>query len=569
LEQARLCNGHPYQVIFFKIVAVMEYKSPLDKLYEWECTQPDKVYLRQPVNDVWYSWTWKETAEEVRRMANALMAMNLAPKSHIGLISKNCAHWIICDLAIMMSGHISVPLYPNLLAAGIRQILLHSEVFVLFVGKLDDWQSMKSGVPDGVNCISLPFYPHKEYENWQDIIRKFSPLNQNIDRNPEDIATIIYTSGTTGNPKGAMHSFNNFSFAISNAIPYLGFTDHERFFSYLPLSHIAERILVEMGSLYTGGQVYFAESLEKFPENLFVARPSVFLGVPRIWKKFQERILEHMSGKRLNSLLKIPVVSGLVKKKIKRKMGLSHAVNIFTGAAPMPVELIQWFGKLGMHIQEAYAMTENCCYSHVSRNNKIKIGFVGQALPHCEVRLDNNEILVRHEAMMRGYYKDSQTTNESFTADQFFRTGDEGFIDSEGFLKITGRVKDIFKTSKGKYVSPSPIELKLSCNMDVEFICVLGAGLPQPFALVTLSDLGKRRNKRELMEEFKKTLHSINASLESHEKLAKIVILSEQWTIENGLITSSFKIKRNELEKKYRPCFEKWSDQNGNLILEN
>lgn len=539
-------------------------------LYQWESTAPDKVYLRQPINDVWHTWTWKQTAEEVRRMAAALKAMNLPPNSNIAMISKNCAHWMMCDLAIMMSGHTSVPLYPNLNAATIRQILEHSGSKLLFVGKLDDWNSMKPGVPEGLKCISFPFYEHKEYEQWKDIIAKHEPIKENITRRPEELATIIYTSGTTGMPKGVMHKFHNFSFAASNAMPYLGLDTTSKFFSYLPLSHIAERLLVEIGSIYTGGEVSFAESLEKFPKNLAESKPTVFLGVPRIWTKFQQGILAKLPQKKLNTLMKIPVISGLIKKKIKKGLGLIDATNILTGAAPTPASLIKWFETVGIKIQEAYAMTENCCYSHVSLNNNIKIGFVGQPLPKCEVKLgENNEILTRHEALMTGYYKEPQMTKESFTEDGFLRTGDEGFIDNEGFLKITGRVKDIFKTAKGKYVAPSPIEMKISGNSDVEQVCVVGTGLPQPIALVTLSESAKKKSKEEIKISLEESLSVINTTLDAHEQLNKIVALKGEWTVENEMLTPSMKIKRNLVEKKYSFNYENWEKQRGFVVWEN
>ncbi len=547
----------------------MAYKSPLEMLYQWEQTAPDKVYMRQPINDVWHTWTWKQTGDEVRRMAAAIKAMNLSPNSNIAMVSKNCAHWMMCDLAIMMSGHTSVPLYPNLNSVTIRQILDHSGAKLLFVGKLDDWNLMRPGVPEGVKCISFPFYEHKEFEQWKDIIARHQPIKENIIRNPNELSTIIYTSGTTGMPKGVMHKFHNFSFAASHAMPYIGLGSSTKFFSYLPLSHIAERLLVEIGSIYTGGEVAFAESLEKFPKNLAEAKPTVFLGVPRIWSKFQQGILKKLPQKKLNVLLQIPILSGLIKKKIKAGIGLTETANILTGAAPTPATLIKWFETIGIKIQEAYAMTENCCYSHVTLNNNIKIGFVGQPLPNCEVKLgDNNEILTKHEGLMEGYYKEPEMTKESFTSDGFLKTGDEGFIDSQGFLKITGRVKDIFKTAKGKYVAPSPIEMKLSGNSDVEQVCVVGTGLPQPIALVTLSESGKKKSEDEIKTSLGESLNTINPTLDAHEQLDKIVVIKGEWTVENEMLTPSMKIKRNVVEKKYNANYENWEKQKGDIVWE-
>ncbi len=293
----------------------MENALPLDMLYKWEATTPDKVYLRQPIDDVWHTWTWKQVGDETRRMAAVLRAMQLPAESKVALVSKNCAHGIICDLAIMMAGHISVPLYPNLSADTMLQTLQHSEAKVLFVGKLDAWNSMKQGVPQEVKCISFPFTEHEEYDKWEDLITHYSPLKENRSRDAGEVSTIVYTSGTTGRPKGVMHRVKNFSFVAENAIPFLGFKSIDRFFSYLPLSHIAERLLVETISLYVGGEVSFAASLQKFAKNLAEAKPTVFLGVHRIWSKFQQAILAKMPQKKLDTILKIPLVSTLVKEK--------------------------------------------------------------------------------------------------------------------------------------------------------------------------------------------------------------------------------------------------------------
>jgi long-chain acyl-CoA synthetase len=322
-----------------------------------------------------------------------------------------------------------------------------------------------------------------------------------------------------------------------------------------------------MGSLYTGGKVSFAESLDTFAANLSEASPSVFLGVPRIWTKFQQGILKKLPQKKLNVLLSIPIISNLIKKKIQKGLGLSKARNIFTGAAPTPVSTIKWFEKLGIKIQEAYAMTENTCYSHVSFKSKIKIGSVGQALPLCKVKLsEQKEILIKHDALMDGYYKDENETNKTII-DGWLYTGDEGEIDTNGFLTITGRVKDIFKTSKGKYVAPSPIEMKLSANKNLEQICVVGSGLPQPIVLVVLSDRGKAKSKEDLIASLEKTMEIVNPKLDSHEKLHNIVVVAEDWTIENNLLTPTMKIKRNAIEKIYKSNYIIWYEEDRVIII--
>ena len=237
---------------------------------------------------------------------------------------------------------------------------------------------------------------------------------------------------------------------------------------------------------------------------------------------------------------------------------MSNAEYVFTGAAPTSTSTIKWFERLGIKIQEAYAMTENTCYSHVSFKNKIKIGSVGQPLPLCEVKLsERNEILVKHKALMDGYYKDEIETKKTII-DGWLHTGDEGKIDLAGFLTITGRVKDIFKTEKGKYVAPSPIEMKLVANKNLEQICVVGSGLPQPIALAVLSVRGKNKSKGDLINSLERSMKIVNQKFNQHERLHNIIILKEEWTIENKLLTPTMKIKRNSIEKKYQDVYLSW-----------
>lgn len=542
------------------------YPSPLEMLYKWEKQNPDSLYMRQPINNQWHEWTWSQTAIQVRKMAAYLQSLDLEPNSKIAILSKNCAHWIMTDLAIMMSGHVSVPLYPNLKAESIKQILEHSETKLVFVGKLDAFEDMRPGIPKDMPCIAYPFYSEEGYPIWDDLIKDVDPVSEDVVRDPMDLATIIYTSGTTGLPKGVMHKFYNFSFATSNAVPLLELKTEARFFSYLPLCHIAERLLVQMGSLYSGGMVSFAESLDTFAQNLSDTKPTVFLGVPRIWTKFQQGILSKLPQNRLNILLNIPFVSSLIKNKIKAGLGLQNADNVFTGAAPTPVSVLNWFKRLGIEIQEAYAMTENCCYSHVTLNDQIKFGYVGKALPHCDVKLsDDKEILIKHVALMDGYYKEEKQTNETII-DGWLHTGDEGYIDEQGYLKITGRVKDLFKTSKAKYVAPAPIEMKLSANKNIEQVCVVGSGLPQPIALITLSEYGKGRTREDVADSLCKTVKIVNPKFDSHEHIKKIVILEKEWTIENNLLTPSMKIKRKEVESLYQDKYVEWYENDDSII---
>ncbi|MFK7904226.1 MAG: AMP-binding protein [Chitinophagales bacterium] len=544
-------------------------KTPLEMLYQWEKTKPDATYLSQPLGDKYHHWTWKEAGQEVRRMAAALKALDFPPQSNIALISKNCAHWMMTDLAIMMAGHVSVPMYPNLHAETVRYILEHSQAKAIFIGKLDDWDSMKSGLTDDILPISFPLYGPEGYNKWEDLTAKQEPIEGEPNRTMDETMTIIYTSGTTGTPKGVVHNFEALAFATTNALKerFNPGPNGGRFFSYLPLSHIAERLLTGMGGMYSGGQVYFAQSLDTFNKDLSTARPTVFLAVPRIWTKFKGAILSKMPQKKLNILLKIPVISGVIKKKIQTNLGLDQVQHVISGAAPIAPSLLEWYQKLGLDIQEAYGMTENAAYSQSNPKGKCKIGTVGTVMPGVDCKIsDIGEILVKSKATMQGYYKEPEKTADTMTEDGYLKTGDQGEIDANGYLKITGRVKDIFKTAKAKYVAPSPIELKLSRNHYIEQVCVVGTGMPQPMAMIVLTEEGMKTDRSEVAESLQETFAEVNPTLAKHEKLKKAIIMQEAWTVENEMLTPSLKIKRNPLEKKFSPNYDKWYEDKDAVV---
>ncbi|MFN3489320.1 MAG: AMP-binding protein, partial [Emticicia sp.] len=489
-------------------------KTLLEYFYHWEATTPENTYLRQPFGDDFKDFTFKEAGRQTRSLAAYLKSLNLPEKSNIGLVSKNCAEWLIADFAIMMAGHISVPFYATLTDTQINQVLTHSGCEVLFVGKLDDWAGMKSGIPANVKCISFPTYnPDASHVQWNDVLAKYAPMTENYVPNLADIFTIIYTSGTTGNPKGVMLKYGAMASVIYHTKDVAKLeTKNARFFSYLPLCHIAERNIIEAAAVTMGATIYFAETLESFAKNLAAAEPTHFLAVPRIWTKFQLGILGKMPEKKLNFLLKIPILSSIVKKKIRKGLGLEKAVVILTGAAPMPATLIKWFRNLGVIIQEAYGMTENVGAVCMMPKEQVKDGTVGKVYPGMEVKIstETGEILTRSNWNMDGYYKEPVLTAETIDADNWIHTGDVGELDAENYLKITGRVKEMYKTSKGEYVAPAQIEFGFADNNFIEQICVVGNDLPQPIGLIVLSDLGKATDKQVVRESLEATLKDVN-----------------------------------------------------------
>ena len=554
----------------------MAEKTTLEHFYTWEQTTPDKIYLRQPYGDTFKDYTWKEVGNQARKMA-AYLKETLPPKSHVGISSKNCAHWIINDLAIMMAGHVSVPFYATLSAEQLNQVLVHSECKVVFVGKLDHGINFYAGIPADVKVIAYDAEyensPADRYETWSQITARYEPLQDAFLPKPDDMMSIVYTSGTTGMPKGVMINYSANSDSLGNAFHYIGLgggNDNARFFSYLPLCHIAERSFVESGSLASNGTVYFSESLELFANNLRAAQPTHFLAVPRIWTKFQMGILGKMPQKKLNILLSIPIVSGLIGSKIRKGLGLDKAKYILTGAAPMSSESIAWYHRLGIKINQAYGMSENMGGHTSTLVGGYKPGTVGKPYPGAKTRIDpeTGEIQVNASWNTIGYFKEPEQTKALYTEDNWLKTGDMGELTADGFLKITGRVKDMFKTTKGEYVVPGPIEMGFASNNFIEQICVTGSILPQPIALVVLSDLGKTADQAEVADSLKADLLSTNPNLPSHERLGKIVVVNEAWTIDNEMLTPTMKIKRNIVEKTYSPKMENWFDHQDTVVWE-
>ncbi len=551
-------------------------RSPLACLYHWERTRPDAVHFTQPVGGgrvVEYSW--RAIMHEVRSMAAHLQSLKLPPRSHIALLGKNSAHWIMTDWAIWMAGHVTVPLYPTLNAETVRYTLEHSDSRLLFVGKLDGWEAMKRGVPAELPVITLPLSPDTAGERWEEIVARTAPLTGEPDRSLDELATIVYTSGSTGLPKGVMQSFRSFNIVGTLMHDLISVGIEDRMLSYLPLAHVAERLVVQNQSTYHGFQVFFAESLETFVHDLRRARPTIFFSVPRLWTKFESAVHEKLPKKRQDFLFRIPFLGRRLKRKILEQMGLDCVRLAFTGAAPLPEETIAWYRGLGLQLLEAYGMSENMAYSHFTRPDSERRGYVGQVNAGVECRIgEGGEILVKSPAQMLGYYKEPERTTECYTPDGFFKTGDMGEIDEQGRIRITGRVKDLFKTSRGKYVAPVPIENRLQAHPKVEAACVCGANQAATLALLLLSEdarnaLALGASRESLDGELSDLVSQINATLDPHEQLQYAVVVKEPWTTDNGFLTPTMKIRRSVIEERYEPKLPRWFQAQQRVIWED
>jgi long-subunit acyl-CoA synthetase (AMP-forming) len=435
----------------------------LDYVYAHEAARSDHIFLSQPLGGGQVKdYTWAQTMDQARRMATHIKSLGLEPGARIAILSKNCAHFFIAELAIWLAGGTTVAIYPTETAATIRFVLEHSGASLLFVGKLDTWQQQAAGVPAGLACIAMPLAPATPFESWDSITRRTSPLTGKVQRAPTDIALLMYTSGSTGEPKGVMHSFQaatDASVGMCHYLQqYLKADEEMRVLSYLPLAHIFERAWIECASLVDGRtHVFFAESQETFLADLNRARPTVFQSVPRLWLKFQQGVFAKIPARKLDRLLSIPLLGRLVGRKVLKGLGLDQVVLASSGSAPIPAELIHWYRRLGLNLMEGYAMTEDFAYSHASTPQFNAPGCVGIPLPGVEVRMgDDGEVLIKSPGCMVGYYKRPELNAEVFTQDGFFHTGDKGTRTADGLLMLTGRVKELFKTSKGKYVAPAP-----------------------------------------------------------------------------------------------------------------
>lgn len=546
----------------------MHYPNIIEKFCQYEQSKPNQLFLSEPVKGVYKEFTWQQAGQQIRSMAAALHAMGYGKDDKIAILSKNCAHWIMADLAIAMAGCVSVPLYPNISAETLQEIIVHSESKAIFIGKLDQPEQIRKGVPDSLIQISFPFYPNAGCINWDELVNQHAPLTQIPKPDPQALACIVYTSGTTGQSKGVMNTYHAMAFAVGEFLNNFPAIKNEIFFSYLPLCHVAERMLVECGTIFTGSTVYFVESLDTFAANLAHTQPTVFLAVPRIWEKMQEGILKKMPQQKLDRLLKIPLISSLIKKMIRKKLGLARARHIFTGASPINPALLHWYARLGIIIQEAYGMTENVALSHVNKKENAKFGTVGQPYAGVQVRLGkDNEVQVKSDASMLGYYKEPELSAQCFE-DGFLKTGDEGSIDTEGFLTITGRIKDQFKTGKGKYITPAPMENQLLAHQYLAQVCVVGSGQPAAMVLCTLTEQAKGTDTESVKTELTELLRAINNKLEHHEQLAKMIVCKDEWTIVNGLLTPTLKIKRKNIDAQYGERYADWYRATETIVFE-
>ena len=541
-------------------------KLILDYIYEKEAAHPDRVYLTQPVGGGrTMDYTWRQVCDEARRMAAHLRAMGLQPGDRVAMLSKNCAHFFMAELAIWMGGFTTVAIFPTEKADTIAYILEHSEAKAIFIGKLDaGWEAQLPGIPEAMPRLTFPLAPKVPGAAWDDVVAKVAPLTGRPARKAEDLALLLYTSGSTGTPKGVMHDFGHVTAAAEGIVRGIDFSPEDRALSYLPLAHVFERAYIECASFVAGGHIFFAEALDTFVADIQRARPTIFISVPRLWLKFQQGVFAKMPAQKLDRLLRIPLLNRLIGKKVLKGLGLDQVRLAGSGSAPIPAELIAWYRRLGLNLLEGYAMSEDFAYSHLSTATHKLPGYVGLPYDDVQVRIsEEGEVLIKSPGCMVGYYKLPELTAESFTADGFFRTGDRGERRPDGLLRITGRVKELFKTAKGKYVAPAPIENFINEHEAIELSCVSGVGQPAAYAMVVLAEhLRPKMTDPAVRMELEKTLTewlaTVNRHVAEYERLQMFVVAAQPWTIESETLTPTMKIKRSRIEAMAAPHLESW-----------
>ncbi|KQB01790.1 AMP-dependent synthetase [Vibrio metoecus] len=542
---------------------------PNEMLLRWAQERPNEVYLKQIINRKFVEFTYADVADQALRLVSALRGLGAEPGDRIALISKNCAEWFICDLALMLGDYISVPIFPTAGSETIDYCLEHSESKILIVGKLDDNKATTQVLANRPNLLSIALpYPSAakcQYE-YRTLLKQHQPSTERPNHFDEKVMSLVYTSGTSGLPKGAMLTYGAFTWSAQQLINHIGIEEGDRLFSYLPLAHITERVYIFGSSILGGVPTAFPESLDTFIEDVKMHRPTLFISVPRLWTLFQQRIQDKLPQKKLNILLKIPFINSLIKRKLADGLGLDQARVLGCGSAPVSPALLEWYRSVGLNITEAWGMTESFAYSTLNYPFRAdKIGTVGNAGPGIELKIaEDEEILVRSKGLFAGYYKNDTATAESFNDDGWLYTGDIGFIDSEGYLTIQGRKKDTFKTAKGKFVAPVPIEKKLFEYSRVEMMCLIGSGLPAPILLVIphqFPDFDRARYERTVQ----KVITRMNRELESHEQIKGVLMIKDPWSIDNGILTPTLKIKRHVLEKKYHDVGQDWPK--GQLVV--
>lgn len=564
---------------------------------------PMKMMMTSRVGGEWKSFNTKEFIEAVDQASRALLELGVKHGDKVALIShNNRCEWNIMDHALLQIGAVDVPIYPTMTEADYEYIFNHSESIYCFVSN-DELYDKVTAVLD--KCKHMKeVYTFEQYEgknHWSEVLKLGADQTRQADVEkardavkPEDLATIIYTSGTTGLPKGVMLSHKNVVSNVISATPRIpGLIKGEaKTLSFLPVCHSFERFIQYL-YMYNGASIYFAESIETIKADLNYCQPTIFTAVPRLLEKFFDGIVANgTSAGGLKTKIfewavslalqwepeqanggfyhwKLGIADKLVFSKVRAALGLTEIKAVASGSAALQPRLARFFNGIGVPILEGYGLTETSPVISVNTTAEpgmLRIGAVGKTIDGVEAKIaEDGEILAKGPNIMMGYYKQPELTAEVMTGD-WFHTGDIGVIE-DGFIRITDRKKEMFKTSGGKYVAPQLIENELKASHLIEQSMVIGSGRKFPAAICILNEPGVKEwcsrhdinytsieemaENQQVRDRVWQDVERANAGFGKWEQVKKIIIDTEEFTVDNGCLTPTFKVKRKPILAKY------------------
>ena len=559
---------------------------------------PSSIAYQAKVGGRWQPTTWRTYVDQIQLAARALIGLGLPRGGRVAILGFNRPEWVIFDHAAMMAGGCPAGIYTTCSAEEVQYIVHHSESHVVLVENAEQLAKVKAKRAElpqlrwivtmrGVTATG------DDVLTWDDLLARGertpqTELDRRIDAIEQaDLATLIYTSGTTGPPKGVMLTHDNLAWTSRTLLDLGGDRASDVLLSYLPLSHIAEQMCTVHMPATSGAQVYFAESIDKVPDNLKDARPTVMFGVPRIWEKFHAALAGKLAeqtgakakliawarnvcsevnahrdrGEALPRTLDVQyrVVRRLVIEKLHAAIGLDRAVELFSGAAPIAADVLAFFASLDLPIKEIYGQSEDTGPTSCNLVGKTKLGTVGPPIPGIEVKLaDDGEILIRGPNVFAGYFREPEATAEALS-DGWLRSGDLGAFDGDGFLSITGRKKEIIITAGGKNIAPKNIEAALKQAPVIAEAVVIGDRRKFLTALITLDEAAARKlapagelaRAPEIEAAVQRQIDEVNRELARVEQIKKFSILSRPFGIDTGELTPTMKLKRKVIAQKY------------------
>lgn len=565
-------------------------------------THGDRPALRWKQDGTWQTATWAEYGARARRVARALIALGVEPRRGVAIMSYNRPEWLLADLGAILAGAIPTGIYTTSAREQVVYIARHCEAAVVVVENaayLELFESLRGDLPQLKAIVVMSGVASRgDVLSWEDFEARGDGVPESAlaerlaAQRQDDPCTLIYTSGTTGPPKAVMISHGNVTFLAEVGGPAFAIGPSDRFLSYLPLSHIAEQCISVYMPMVGGSCAYFAESLEKLPENLREVRPTIFFGVPRVWEKIQARMQAVGASSswlrrriaawaRVKGLaggyaaqrgLPLPAGYGLAEKvvfsKVKERLGLDAARVCITSAAPISLGTLEYFLSLGIAICEVYGMSECTGPTTFSVPDRLRTGRAGFAIPGTELKLaEDGEVWMRGPHVFLGYYKDETATRETRDADGWLHSGDIGELDADGFLRITDRKKELLITSGGKNVAPAPIEARLKTIPGIAQAVLVGDQRNYVAVLFTLDpervaevarrlgsparDIAAARTCEVFRAYLERELENVNATVARYETVRRFVILPGELTIDGGELTPTMKLKRRVIREKY------------------